>query len=141
MGDSRMNDVVEEALGLLEGEPAGYELVATYAQMALFGIFAGAPQEALAWAQRSLDLAAELGLDEPVKALGYRGIARCTSGDVEGLADMQRSLQLSIQGNLGRDTASQYNNLGDGGVGGRRPRQGAGDLPCRSRLLRAARDR
>ncbi|MGZ4401218.1 MAG: hypothetical protein ACXVYM_10140, partial [Gaiellaceae bacterium] len=112
MGDARFYDAVEEALGLLESEPPGRELVAAYAQMALFKIFAGTPQEAFAWAERSLALAAELGLQEPVTALGNRGIARCTAGDVGGLEDMQRALQLSIQGGLGRETASQYNNLG-----------------------------
>ncbi len=57
-------------------------------------------------------LAEELGLPEPAFALQWRGLARSESGDVEGLEDMRRSLQLALEQGLGRETAVIYGNLG-----------------------------
>ena len=42
-------------------------------------------------AEQALALAAELGLPEPVAALGFRGGARCSLGEREGLEDMRSS--------------------------------------------------
>ena len=53
--------------------------------------------EAVAAAERALQLAAELGLPEPVRALGYRGNARAFLGERQGLEDMRRALALAIE--------------------------------------------
>ena len=57
--------------------------------------------EAIAAAERALALAAELGLPEPARALGIRGIARAYLGDRQGLEDMRRALQLAVEQGAG----------------------------------------
>jgi tetratricopeptide (TPR) repeat protein len=63
-------------------------------------------------ADRALSLAAELGLPEPLKALGFRGSARVGLGDLDGLADVERAGALLLAGGNGRDAVVQANNLG-----------------------------
>ena len=67
--------------------------------------------EAIAAAERALQLAAELGLPEPARALGCRGNARAYLGERQGLEDMRRALQLAIEQGLGREAAVLHNNL------------------------------
>ena len=111
MGDSRRDQVITEAVAVLEREIPGPELIAGYGQMALFRFLHGANEEALSWAERSLALAAELGLEQSASALSTRGLARIGLGEVGGLADLRRVLYLSIESGLGRDAAQLYNNL------------------------------
>lgn len=72
-----------------------------------------ANREAVAWAERALALAAELGLEEPARALGFRGAARCDLGDAAGLDEMRRALALATERGRGRDAAVLHNNLAE----------------------------
>ena len=111
LGDPRAEEAIMEALVLLEARPPGPELVAAYTQLAGRRFVGGAFPEAIAAAERALALAAELGLPEPVRALGFRGIARSNLGEQEGLEDMRRALALALAQGQGRTAAVLHNNL------------------------------
>jgi tetratricopeptide (TPR) repeat protein len=111
LGDPRQDEALAEALALLEAEPPGPELVAAHADLAGARFVDARHPEAIAAAERALALAAELGLPEPARALGYVGSARAWLGEREGLADMRRALALAIEQGQGRTAAVLHNNL------------------------------
>ena len=92
-------------------QPPGPELVAAYAQLAGSRVIGGAYAEAIAAAERALALAAELGLPEPARALGMRGMARASLGERQGLEDMRHALALALEQGQGRAAGGLYNNL------------------------------
>jgi class 3 adenylate cyclase/tetratricopeptide (TPR) repeat protein len=110
-GDARSRQVVDEAVDLLESEPPGPALVAAYVERARLECLRGENREAIEGAARAMALAARLGIEEPAKALGYLGLARCDLGDAGGLDDVRRALLLSIERGKGREAAVLYNNL------------------------------
>jgi class 3 adenylate cyclase/tetratricopeptide (TPR) repeat protein len=110
-GDPRSRELVAEALRLLEAEDPGPELVSAYASLAASYAIGAAYVDALAAAERALELAAGLGLTEPARALGVRGYSRACLGDGQGLADMRRVLALALEQGLGVDAAILHNNL------------------------------
>ncbi len=83
LGDPRAEELLAEALELLEAQPAGPELVSVHAYMAGRLYFAGKYGEAVAEADRGLALASELGLPEPGFVLHWRGIPRCQLGEAD----------------------------------------------------------
>ena len=110
-GDPHNRELIAEAVTLLEAEEPGPELVKAYAQLARGNAIDADYVEAIAAAERALELAARLGLAEPARALGYRGVSRAYPGDAQGLADMRRALALAVDQGLGLDAATLYNNL------------------------------
>ena len=102
MGDPHSEQVLSDALALLETQPAGPELVAAYAELAGLRYVGAAYPEALAAAEQALALATQLGLPEPARALGFRGAARCYLGEREGVDDMRRALELALEQGEGR---------------------------------------
>ncbi len=106
-------ELLDEGLALLEAQPPGPELVAAYVSQAGKHYVVGRPSEAIVAAEQALALAAELGLPEPVAALGFRGGARCTLGEREGLEDMRSALALAVDQGQGRTAAQLHNNLAD----------------------------
>jgi class 3 adenylate cyclase/tetratricopeptide (TPR) repeat protein len=110
-GDPRSRDLSAEAVRLLESEAPGPELVSAYAQLAAGKAIDAAYVEAIDAAERALELAADLGLAEPERALGFRGLARAYLGDAHGLGDMRRALGLAVERGLGLVAAVLYNNL------------------------------
>jgi hypothetical protein len=70
-------------------------------------------ETALTVTGRALDLCRELGLPVSVRALGWRGLARCHFGDAGGLDDMRRALVLAKRQGLGRYSGMLYTNLSD----------------------------
>ncbi len=70
-------------------------------------------ETALTVTGRALDLCRELGLPVSVRALGWRGLARCHFGDAGGLDDMRRALGLAKRQGLGRYSGMLYTNLSD----------------------------
>jgi class 3 adenylate cyclase/tetratricopeptide (TPR) repeat protein len=111
LGDPRQEEVLAEALALLEAQAPGPELVAAYAQLASSRVVRSAFREAIAAAERALALAAELGLPEPARALGSRGNARASLGERQGLEDMRRALELAVEQGQGRTAGVLHNNL------------------------------
>ena len=110
-GDPRSRELIADAVQLLEAEEPGPELVNAYAQLARGNAIDAAYEEAIAAAERALELAARLGLAEPARALGYRGVSRAYPGDAQGLADMRRALELAVGQGLSEAAAVLYNNL------------------------------
>jgi class 3 adenylate cyclase/tetratricopeptide (TPR) repeat protein len=104
--------LLEEAIGLLETEPAGPELVRACTRMAGHLYVAGSNAAAIEWADRALALADDVGLEnETVLALQYRGAARSQSGDEGGLEDLREALRRGLELGLGDEVATTYNNL------------------------------
>jgi class 3 adenylate cyclase/tetratricopeptide (TPR) repeat protein len=101
-----------EAISTLEALPPGHELVDAYAEKAATEYTGGSDSQAVRWAERSLALAAELGLPESIQALGVLGGARSAMGDPGGPDDMRRAIDLGLAAGDGRRTAIIYNNLG-----------------------------
>src|SRR5205823_2178578 len=140
LGDPRSEEMIAEAVELLEAQPAGPELVAGHTYMAGRQTLASRYAQGLAAAERAHALGAELGLPEPAFALHWRGLARCELGDADGVEDVRRALQLALEQGQARETAVIYGNLAwgssvlPGAAGGTRRLRG-GD-----RLLRAARN-
>jgi hypothetical protein len=66
---------------------------------------------ALEVANQALEIAESLGLPRPVRALGYRGIARLDAGDVEGLDDLREAVALAQEQGLGRERLRNLCNL------------------------------
>ncbi len=111
LGDPRHQEALIEAVALLEAQRHGPELVAAYAEVAGARFVGGAYEEVIASAERALELAEELGLQEQARALGYRGSARCMLGERQGLDDMRRALELAVAQGEGRTGAVIYANL------------------------------
>ncbi|HEX2090121.1 MAG TPA: adenylate/guanylate cyclase domain-containing protein [Actinomycetota bacterium] len=110
-GDARNREVVADAVGLLESEPPGPELVEAYAEAGRLENLGGDLRQGMSWSERALALASEIGLPEPAKALGYRGMARFFLGDRSGLEDVRKALSLAVDQGRGLDAAILYNNL------------------------------
>jgi class 3 adenylate cyclase/tetratricopeptide (TPR) repeat protein len=111
LGDPRAEEMIVEAVELLEAQSAGPELVAGHTYMAGRRTLASQYPEALAAAERALALGVELGLPEPAFALHWRGLARCGVGDADGVEDVRRALQLALGQSQGRETGVIYTNL------------------------------
>jgi class 3 adenylate cyclase/tetratricopeptide (TPR) repeat protein len=111
LGDPRRDETLAEALRLLEAEPPGPELVEAYARQAGLHLVSAAWEETVAAAEKSFALAAQLDLPQPVDALGYRGSARASLGEPEGIGEMRQALNLAIEQGEGRIAAVLYNNL------------------------------
>ena len=100
------------AVALLEPLEPGPELVAALTEVAAAGALQGRYETGVAYAERALTLAEELGLPRPARALGYRGLARSGLGDRGGLDDLREAIALAIEAGQGREVAVLHNNLG-----------------------------
>jgi class 3 adenylate cyclase/tetratricopeptide (TPR) repeat protein len=110
LGDPRQEETIASALALLETRPPGAELVAAYAELANARFVGSLYAEAVAAAERALQLADELRLPEPTRALGFRG-ARAFLGERQGFDDMRRALALSVEHGRGRHAAILHGDL------------------------------
>jgi class 3 adenylate cyclase len=111
LGEGRQVDLAREAVDVLEREAPTRALVAAYTRLAHVQTRAGAHAEAIRAADRARELADELELPEPAFALAYRGEARTYLGDVGGLGEMERALELLIDRGGGWEIAGVQNNL------------------------------
>jgi class 3 adenylate cyclase/tetratricopeptide (TPR) repeat protein len=113
LGDPRARTLSTNALALVEPLGPSPALVRALAEEAGTKMLWGDHREAIEHADRALALAAQLGLPEPPRALGYRGGARVSLGDAGGLDDMRRALTGATAQGLGREVAFLYNNLAE----------------------------
>jgi class 3 adenylate cyclase/tetratricopeptide (TPR) repeat protein len=113
LGQLRESDaLLQEAIGILEREPEGPELARAYSRMAGHQLLLGRFDECRDYADRTLKLAEDLGLDdEIVRARQNRGAARSELGDPGGLADLWAALRQALQIGIGVETAVTYGNL------------------------------
>jgi class 3 adenylate cyclase/tetratricopeptide (TPR) repeat protein len=111
---ARCRAVLGEATKLLEGEPPSPELVHAYTQQAESRLLEGLFEEALQWSKKSLGLADMLGVEEHrPAALGVQGMARWYLGEVSGIDDLRRTIDLSVDLGLARDTARMQSVLSE----------------------------
>jgi tetratricopeptide (TPR) repeat protein len=97
---------VREAVAILEAEPHGPELADCYASLASDRMVSGRFDEALDWADRSLELLTQLEAEHlRPRALSFRGVARCFRGDVGGLDDLHAALAIAERLGLPREQA------------------------------------
>ncbi len=103
--------VAERAVSLLEARP-GPELVAALVEVGRQWHVGGSYPTTLETTERALDLAEQLGLGVPGRALAYHGLARCFQGDTGGLVETEQALELLIAAGEGRHAQVLLHNLG-----------------------------
>jgi class 3 adenylate cyclase/tetratricopeptide (TPR) repeat protein len=108
----RARVLTEDAIEVLEHEP-GPDLVVAYERMAALDALGGRSQQAIEWAEKGLALARQQGIENVVRHLQMRGLARIDSGDFAGLEDVREGLAVALRLNLGIETATSYLNLGE----------------------------
>jgi class 3 adenylate cyclase/tetratricopeptide (TPR) repeat protein len=106
-------NIAEDGLQLLEGQPPSHHLAEAYTWCAGINLISGRPERAKELAQRGIDVGTALGFDLVYRALGYRGAARCDSGDPGGIEDLRRSLELALERGDSEYAGPAYVNLGD----------------------------
>jgi len=104
--------LLREAIAILEAEPPGPELARVYTRMAGNALTLGRYDECRDYAERGLRLAEHLHMDEEaVRAQQFLGAARCEIGDAGGLADLWAALRRALELGMGIETAVAYGNL------------------------------
>ena len=111
LGDPRCEELMAEAVALLETVPPGPELIAAYTYAAGRRMFTKQHSDTIAGSDRALALAAEIDLPTPALALHMRGISRCQLGDDGGLGDLKEASRLALEQGLGREAAVIQGNL------------------------------
>ena len=110
---TRARELSLEAIAILERDP-GPDLVAAYERAAGADAIGGRSDEAVAWAEKAIALAGHLGIENVVRSLQMRGLARINLDEpAAGLEDLREALALSLRLGLGIETAVSYLNLGE----------------------------
>jgi class 3 adenylate cyclase/tetratricopeptide (TPR) repeat protein len=105
--------LLDEAVELLERHEPGPELAHAYSLSAGRAAIRGEPHAALDWTGKAIPLAESLGLERFVlRNQQFRGIARCSLGDLGGVDDLRESLRRSLELGFTREAELGYNNLG-----------------------------
>jgi class 3 adenylate cyclase/tetratricopeptide (TPR) repeat protein len=113
-GDARHRETLEEGIRLLESEGPSRELTRAYAEEAITSAASGQLQEGVAWSNKALEMADQLGIVElRAQSLAFRGGARGELGDLGGLDDLREALKLTQDLGLARETAQVQVILGD----------------------------
>jgi tetratricopeptide (TPR) repeat protein len=109
---ARARDLTYEAVAALEATP-GPDLVFAYGRAAGADGLGGRAREAIAWADKGIALARELGIENVARHLQMRGFARIDLGDPDGLEDMREALEVSLRLGLGIETGTSYLNYSE----------------------------
>ncbi len=98
-------DMYLEADELLRDDDPSPELVTvlTRAVYARWWLDLGNRRLVLPDFDRAVDIASNLGMPDPVEALSWRGVLRCSLGDVRGLDDSRRAVESARAQGLGRE--------------------------------------
>jgi class 3 adenylate cyclase/tetratricopeptide (TPR) repeat protein len=109
----RAREVSADAVALLEADP-GPDLVLAYGRIAAVDALGGRSADGIAWANKAIELASELGFPNVSRPLGMRGVARLDLGDPGGMEDLRSAVELALELNLpAEDTAIAMGNLGE----------------------------
>lgn len=104
--------LVADAVGMLEPEGPGPELAEAYANLGSRKVLGGLVEESLVWSDKALKLGQDLNLPAVItRAFQNRGMARCSMGDLEGLADLREGLRVASSSGLSWNTTTAYVNL------------------------------
>jgi class 3 adenylate cyclase/tetratricopeptide (TPR) repeat protein len=107
----RALEYFEHAAQLIEGLPPSRGKAETLAELARFAMFRDEDVKACELGREALQMAEDLGLEDVrVRTLNTLGTSRVKIGEIEGLADLERSLEISTPGSPERLRA--YINLG-----------------------------
>ena len=109
--DPRWTDLPAQALALLQPLSPGPEHVRALTELAAVEAVLDHHEGGIEHADQALDLADQLGLDVPARALGYRAMARTGLGDLGGLTDFQDAIELATAAGQGREVALLHHNL------------------------------
>ena len=104
------HQALEEGIALVEDDPDGREVLSElYACRAEAEMFAGRSADSLRWAERAL----ELPRSETVTlmALHLRGNARCETGDLGGVEDLRKALEIAEASGVAIDIVTSYSYL------------------------------
>jgi class 3 adenylate cyclase/tetratricopeptide (TPR) repeat protein len=103
---ARSEQLISEAMEVLEREPPSRELARIYSRKAGELLTGDRNAECLEWAEKTLELAARLDFrDEYIRALQFRGAARCELGDERGLDDLKEAIRLGEEFGFGQALA------------------------------------
>jgi tetratricopeptide (TPR) repeat protein len=113
LGDARRAEqLLTEAVQMLEREPPGPQLARALARAAGNALIVGRWEECVRMAGRALEISERLDLpEETVRARQALGAARCELGDEGGLADLWAALRQGVALGLGEETVVTYGNL------------------------------
>ncbi|WP_374580325.1 AAA family ATPase [Pseudoduganella sp.] len=110
-----------EAIALLEQLPHSSELAMAYSLRSQHEMLQDHPAAAIAWGERALALAGEVGdIETRVHALNNIGTARLFSGQAEGQDLLEESLRLALQHGYHEHAARCYTNLSECAVTAKR---------------------
>jgi class 3 adenylate cyclase/tetratricopeptide (TPR) repeat protein len=114
-GDAaRARSLLTEAVKLLERGPPSPELVLAYTHLARYYHFLEPGEPVFAWVEKAMATAKEIGSEgSAMRALVFRGFTRFELGDLGGLDDLKRALQIGLELGLGEETAAAHLSLGD----------------------------
>ena len=101
--------LVEEATAELERLGPSADLIEALARLAFVRMLADRNAEAVATADRAIEMASSLGLPPPPAAFAWRGAARGKRGDPAGLEDLRTAVDLATGAGRGRDAANFRN--------------------------------
>jgi class 3 adenylate cyclase len=102
-----------DGVALLEQHEPGPELAHAYAMSAGRDAIRALPHDAISWAEKGIALAERLGLDNfAQRSRQFRGLARCSLGDLGGLDDLCEALETALDRGWTRETVVAYNNYG-----------------------------
>jgi class 3 adenylate cyclase/tetratricopeptide (TPR) repeat protein len=113
LSDGRAAEYSEQALALSASHAPSPEMVEVLEHWAKACVTKGAWQEAVQAADKALLMSRQVGMGERWQALHYRGMARCSLGDVKGLGDYWRALEVAAAEGLGHQLAGLQVNLSE----------------------------
>jgi hypothetical protein len=104
-------DLAEEAVALLDQLSGPRLRVRALSELARCQWLAGSQRTAIRTADRAIAMADEFGLESPLQAHGYRGLARAEVGERDGIDEADEAVEALIAGGAGRLAANMMNNL------------------------------
>ncbi|CAN5669494.1 hypothetical protein BH18ACT17_BH18ACT17_01240 [soil metagenome] len=110
-GDTTMaRHALDRAITLVEGDPDALDVLSElYACRSEMEMFAGHSDESLRWAERALELPGNETVT--LMALHLRGNARCEAGDLGGVDDLRRALELAEGSGVAIDIVTSHSYL------------------------------
>jgi tetratricopeptide (TPR) repeat protein len=112
LGNARQWTLPVETLELLEPLGPSRHMVAALTEVAANGALRSDYEPAIRNARRAIEMASELGLPKPARALGYLALALGESGDASAIGLYEEAIRLAIEAGQGREVALLHNNFG-----------------------------
>ena len=111
---STADDLLDDAISLLETEPPGPQLARAYVRKAGGYMLRSIPEPTLEWTDKALALAERFGLKQQMARLRqFRGMARWGLGDLAGGDDLREALRFALDIGAAFEAATAYTNLAD----------------------------